>query len=233
METTLHRQLKEIYAPDELDREVRVDGFRIDGIAGNQLIEIQYGSLGAIRDKIRKLVKKHEVHIVKPLAARKYLITRTTKNGKVASSRYSPKRESFLDFFLDFVHFVNVFPHPNLTIELLLTEQEEHRIQKKQKRWRGKNHKVVDRKLVSLGESRELQTAEDLAAFLPKPLTKKRSKVEFTTADLTREADIPRWLAQKMAYCLRKTNVITTTGKQGNSLVYELKRPKRGRKRAA
>ena len=233
METTLHRQLKEIYAPDEVDREVSVDGFRIDGMVGSQLVEIQYGSLGAIRDKIRKLVVNHRVLIVKPLAARKYLATRTRKNGKVSSSRYSPKRESFYDFFLDFVHFVNVFPHKNLTIELLLTEQEEWRVAKKAKRWRGKNYRVEDRRLSSVGESRELQTIDDLIGFLPSVLRDSKKIQTFTTADLAQEADIPRWLAQKMAYCLRKTGAATVEGKQGNAIVYKVKRSRARRRRKA
>ena len=72
METTLHRQLKSLYAVDSSQQEVTVDGYRIDAIADGRLIEIQYGSLGAIRDKIQALLVNHAVLVVKPLAARKY-----------------------------------------------------------------------------------------------------------------------------------------------------------------
>ena len=51
MESTLHQQLKRMYAKDESDREVSVDGFRIDAVSGGQLIEIQCASLSAIREK--------------------------------------------------------------------------------------------------------------------------------------------------------------------------------------
>ena len=57
METTLHRQLKEHYAEDPEQIEVKLGRYRIDAIAGGELIEIQHGSLAAIRDKIRTLLE--------------------------------------------------------------------------------------------------------------------------------------------------------------------------------
>ena len=59
METSLHRQLKERYAVDGAEQEVRLDDYRIDVVSGDQLVEIQHGSLSAIRDKVRRLLKKH------------------------------------------------------------------------------------------------------------------------------------------------------------------------------
>ena len=61
---------------------------------------------------------EHDVHVVKPLAARKYLVTR--RRGKVVSARYSPSRETIYDLFYDLVHFVGVFPHPRLALEAVL-----------------------------------------------------------------------------------------------------------------
>ncbi|MFQ5734409.1 MAG: hypothetical protein ACE5KM_20920, partial [Planctomycetaceae bacterium] len=81
METTLHRQLKELYVDDVDNREVAVDGFRIDAVVDSTLIEIQCASLSAIRDKVRRLLESHDVRVVKPLAARKFLITRRRKRG--------------------------------------------------------------------------------------------------------------------------------------------------------
>jgi hypothetical protein len=45
---------------------------------------------------------------------------------------------------------------------------------------------------------------------------------QFTTADIARLSEIPRWLAQKMAYCLRQTGAITIAGKRGNAVLYTL-----------
>lgn len=215
METTLHRELKNLYATDAAGCEVTLCGFRIDAVEGDRLIEIQYGSLGAIRDKVRTLLTNHTVHIVKPLAARKYLITRTGAGGRVTSARYSPLRETHYHLFDDLVHFVNVFPHPNLTLEVILTEQEEHRIRVR-KCW-GRRYNLQDRLLRSIVSRRCLRTACDLLRLLPADLPS-----PFTTADLALAANIPRWLAQKMAYCLRKTGAAAKVGKTGNAFVYAL-----------
>jgi hypothetical protein len=216
METTLHRQLKEVYAAAPERREVTMAGFRIDAVCGDQLVEIQSASLAAIRDKVRVLLKSHAVLVVKPLAASKVLIKRERKGGQVVSQRRSPRKETIHDMFVELVHFVNVFPHPGLTLHVLLTEQEEHRVSRKSRRWRSKDYRVEDRRLLSVGQCVEFRTPADLLTLIPSTVPD-----TFTTADLAREAEIPRWLAQRMAYCLRKTNAVQIVGKSGNTLQYQ------------
>ncbi len=225
METTLHRQLKELYSPAVGQQEVAVNGYRIDAIDGDKLIEIQYGSLGAIREKIRDLLNDHDVHVVKPLAGRKYLVNRKRRGGRVHSSRYSPRRESFLDVFDDFVYFVNVFPHPRLTVELLLTEQEEHRVPGKRRRRWQKRFAVEDRILRCVNQRFVLSTRNDLLRLLGVDFT-----APMTTADIAKQCDIPRWLAQKAAYCLRKTGTADVVGKRGNALLYQVPKKTRSRR---
>ena len=40
METSLHRQLKALYAGDDGSQEVVCEGYRIDAVRGGELIEI-------------------------------------------------------------------------------------------------------------------------------------------------------------------------------------------------
>jgi len=227
MATSLHQQLKEYYVSDLSCHEVDLDGYRIDAIAPDgQLIEIQCASLSAIRDKIRKLTKCHQVTVVKPLAWKKKLLKKERSNGKVTSSRYSPAHQTLPYIFLELVHFTNVFPHPNLQLDILLTEQEETRIPAKRKTWRRK-HSVQDRRLVSVKRTISVCTAADLWEQLGISL-----EGEFTTAELAKAGDMPRWLAQKAAWCFRQMNFLEATGKQGNAIVYRRIR-KRIRRRAA
>jgi hypothetical protein len=218
METSLHRQLKALYCAKPSSQEVRLDGYRIDAVVRGRLIEIQQGSLGALRDKVRKLLDNYDVTVVKPLAARKLLVRRKRAGGAVLSSRYSPRRETIADVFSDLVHFVGVFPHPRLTLEVVLTLQEEHRAPVRKRRWRGPDFKVLDRLLVGVEERLTLKDANDLASLLPAGLAD-----VFTTEEIAREGAMPRYLAQKMAYCLRKTGAIALVGKRGNALLYERK----------
>jgi hypothetical protein len=76
---------------------------------------------------------------------------------------------------------------------------------------------VCDRALTAVIECRSLCTTADLIALLPPELP-----AEFTTADLARTGSIPRWLAQRAAYCLRQTKAAEVAGKQGNAWVYRL-----------
>ena len=71
METSLHRQLKQLYAGDDGPVEMRLGKYRVDAIVGEQLIEIQHASLASIRDKIRRLCHDHPALVVKPIVARK------------------------------------------------------------------------------------------------------------------------------------------------------------------
>src|SRR5271157_4768736 len=82
METSLHRELKLLYAGRQARYEVSLAGNRIDAIARGRLIEIQHGSLGAIRDKIRNLLESHRVTIVKPIIATKVLVKKAAKGGE-------------------------------------------------------------------------------------------------------------------------------------------------------
>ncbi|MCR9198168.1 MAG: hypothetical protein NXI04_05965 [Planctomycetaceae bacterium] len=228
MATSLHQQLKLHYVADESQHEIDLDGYRIDAIdEQDRLIEVQCASLLAIRDKIRKLTKKHKVVVVKPLAARKKLLKKERRNGKVVSSRYSPARQSLPWIFQELVHFTKAFPHPNLQLDILLTEQEEVRVPAKRKTWR-RRHSVQDRRLVEVQQTVSLSTVKDLWNSLEADVPK-----VFTTADLAREGAMPRWLAQKAAYCFREMGHIEMCGKQGNAIEYQLKKRRNRRKKSA
>lgn len=217
METSLHRELKEFYCDYDAGREVSVRGYRIDAVVDGVLIEIQQASLAALRRKTRALLETHPVTVVKPLSALKTIVRLKRRNGPVVARRTSPRHETIHDIFQDLVHFVDVFPHPRLTLEVLLTEQEETRVPKRKRWFRSKDYSVADRRLVAVRSRHTFQTAADLARLLPPGLDER-----FTTADIARLAGIPRWLAQKMAYCLRQTGAITTVGKCRRAILYTL-----------
>ncbi len=217
METSLHRELKEFYCDDPRGREVEVDGYRIDAIVEGTLVEIQQASLAAIRRKTKDLLSGHDVVVVKPLAANTTILRLARNSGPVASRRTSPRHETVYDLFQELVHFVDVYPHPRLTLEVLLVEQEETRIPRRKRWFRGKDYMLADRRLVGICERHVFRTAADLGRLLPVGL-----EDPFTTADVARLAHIPRWLAQKLAYCLRRTGALTTAGKRRNAVLYAL-----------
>jgi len=218
METSLHRDLKMRYAGDGARFEVPLGKYRIDVVSGNRLVEIQHGSLVAIRDKVRRLLEDHDVMVVKPIVVRKRLVKQARKGGRVVQRRMSPKRGRLLDLFDELIYFTRVFPHRRLTLDVPLVDVEEWRYPGHGRRWRWRenDHQVEDQKLLAIREVRRLQTASDLTGLiscsLPRP---------FHTGHLADSLAIERWVAQRIAYCLRKIGTVRQVGKQRNALLYE------------
>ncbi len=225
MATKLHEQIKEHYVANLERHEVVIGGFRIDAIdRRGRLIEVQCASLSAIGKKVRTLVEDHHVIVVKPLAARKKLVTLHRKGGDVVSSRFSPMRQTVAHVFMELVHF-GVFPHPRLQLDILLTEQEEIRVPPTARSSWKKKYSVEERTLVSVQRHVKLKTAVDLWKALDIELPP-----EFTTADLVEASGMPRWLAQKAAWCFRRMEFFDICGKRGNAVVYRLAKAVRIRK---
>ena len=224
METSLHRALKLLYAQDEEHTEVLVDGFRIDAVSHEQLVEIQHGSLAAIRDKIGTLLSRHRVLVVKPIVATKRLVKQDARGGKIISTRLSPKQGQLLDLFDELVHFTQVFPHRRLVLEAVLVDVEEWRYpgHGRRRRWRVNDFQIEDQKLIGVRTTCRLQTSADLRRLLPADLPR-----PFHTGHLTELLCIPRCQAQRIAYCLRNCGAARELGKAGNTRLYELRKPRR------
>jgi hypothetical protein len=223
METTLHRQLKERYAIDGALMEQRVGRYRIDVVQRDQLVEVQLASLTAIRDKIAALLKTHDVLVVKPIIAGKVLIKRRRRGGHVVSRRRSPKRRTLLDLFDELVHFTRVFPHRRLTLEVPLVEIEEWRYPGHgRRRWRrDDDFQIEDQRLVEVIAIHKFHAAADLCQMLPPSLPK-----PFHTGHIADGLGVERWVAQRMAYCLRQTGAVQSVGKQRGAWLYERRRRK-------
>ena len=195
-----------------------VGGYRIDAVTRGRLIEIQHGSLGAIRDKIRNLLESHRVTIVKPIIASKVLVKTAVKGGEVLARRLSPKRGQLLDLFDEMVYFTNIFPHRGLTLEVLLVEIEEWRYpgHGRRRRWRENDHEVEDQRLVAIRGKHRLRTAADLARLVRCPLPS-----PFHTAHMAESLGVRRWSAQRIVYCLQRMGSLRLAGKEGNARLYQ------------
>ena len=220
METSLHRQLKEFYAAGDAQVEARLGGYRIDVVADDRLVEIQHGSLAAIRDKIAALLRnKHRVLVVKPIVARKHIVRLDRKGGRILGRRASPKQGRVLDLFHEMVYFTRVFPHRNLTLEVPLVDIDEWRYpgHGRRRRWRKNDYVVQDQQLLQITETHRFEAGEDLLGLLPAGLPS-----PFHTGDLAELLGVRRWIAQRIAYCLRKMQIAEQIGKKGNACLYEL-----------
>lgn len=218
METSLHRALKRLYSGDAAASEVPLGKYRIDAKVGERLFEIQHGSLASIRDKIRHLLESHDVTVVKPVVVRKRIVKLAKRGGQVLHRRMSPKRGRAVHVFEELVHFTRLFPHERLTVEIPLVEMEEWRYpgHGRRRRWREGDFIIEDQRLIQIDRTYRIQTSQDLCGLvdceLPTP---------FHTGHLAEGMDIPRWIAQRVAYTLRQTGGIHPIDKEGNTILYE------------
>ncbi len=229
METSLHRQLKQRYARGRASTEVPLGKYRIDVVSRGTLVEIQHGSLAAIRDKVADLLTDHRVLVVKPIVARKLIVKQDAQGGNVLSRRKSPKRGRLLDLFEELVYFTRVFPHPRLSLEVVLVDVEEWRYpgHGRRRRRRDRDHQIEDQRLVEVREEHRFRTAGDLLKLIPPGLPS-----PFHTGHLAAALEVDRPVAQRIAYCLRKIGAFRQMGKQGNTLMYRLARAKQKRSAA-
>ncbi len=213
-EGPLHASLKRWYAEPGDRIEEPVEGFVVDIVRGDLLIEIQTGSFSSMKRKLTSLLDDHAVRLVHPIAAEKWIV-KLDDRGEVLSRRRSPKRGEVVDIFGELVAFPDLIAHRNLTIDVLLVGVEEARRFDAEKAWRRKGWVVEERRLVEVIDRVAVRSPECLASFLPL-----EAPGEFTTADLAAGLGRPRRLAQQMAYCLRHAGVIEAVAKKGNAVVY-------------
>lgn len=212
-ETALHAALKRVVAPHGSLFEVDVDGYVVDVVSGDQLIEVQTRGLGKLKTKLGALLPTHRVRLVVPVAQRLYLV-KESANGPLR--RLSPKRGSRLTLFSELVSLPTLLEHPNAEIELLLTVQTEHRRLHEGRARRRRGWITVGRELESVTERLILREPTDLLALIPPGLSG-----PFTSADLAGHAQVTMRLAQQTAYCLMHQGLLAVVGKVGNRRLYD------------
>lgn len=213
-EGALHAGLKRWLARPGDRFEAPVDGFVIDVVRGDLLIEIQTGGCAPLRPKLERLLQRHRVRLVLPVP-RTRTIVRLDDDGATLSKRRSPKTGLLVDVFARLVSIPRLLAHPGLELELLETWETEQRVFRAGRARRRKGWVVVGRDLVDVVERNLVRGPDDLAALLP-PLLPER----FTTADVERAAAVPRATAQQMLYCLAVAGAIARVDKKGNAWVY-------------
>jgi hypothetical protein len=192
-EGSLHAALKQRYARPGDQFEVGLEGMIIDLVrAGNELVEVQTGSVGAMGSKLDRLLSSYQVLVVHPIPVETILV----RNGH--ADRRSPKKGSVLDIFAELVSIPTLIDHPNLTIDVVLTREERVKVEDPTMRRRRGGWRTVDRRLVEVIDVHRLSGADDLDEFVPTGLPE-----IFTTADLARCGRFRRNTAQQIAYCMK------------------------------
>ena len=135
--------------------------------------------------------------------------------------RRSPKHDSVFAVFDGLTSIPTLLDHPNLTIDVVMTVEEDVRVKdsgtgnRGRRRRYGRGWTRIDRRLVEVARTHRLTSMADLFALvdagLPEP---------FTTLDLARAMRSTRRLGQQAAFCFREAGVSEICGKASNALLY-------------
>jgi hypothetical protein len=215
-EQSIHEQLKERYSEGNLVEE-SVEGYIIDVVREGLLIEIQTGNFSGIKSKLKDLLGNHRVRLVHPIPYMKWII-KLDENGNRVSRRRSPKRGRVEEVFYELIYISNVCNHLNFELEVILVDAEEFWIDDGKGSWRRKNWSIHDRRLLQIREKHLFGVSNDYIKLLPGDLPER-----FTARELSRHKGIKLRLAQKMVYCLRRMDILKTSGRKGRANLYKIK----------
>jgi hypothetical protein len=214
-EGPLHAALKDWYAGPDDRLEVPVDGFLVDIVRGDLLIEVQTSNVSAIRDKLRQLAGGHRVRLVYPIAREKWIVRLPETGDEPLGRRKSPKRGALEDVFGELVSLPRLLARPGFSVEAVLIQEEEVRRYDPERAWRRRHWVTEERRLLGVLEGHLFETPSDLCALMPEGLEE-----PFTTADLAAALERTRHEARQMAYCLREMGAIEQVGRERRGILY-------------
>jgi len=214
-ERSLHASIKKMYETADSQSEVNLDGYVVDVVQGDVLIEVQTRNFNAIKGKLFKLMKSHRVKLVYPIPIEKWVIRQSLDGKRELGRRRSPKKMGFANVFEELVSIPTFVPHRNFSIEVLLIREEEVRVKNGNGSWRKRGWSSTDRRLLDVVDRHTYSEPKDFLHLIPDTIEQ-----PFSTAGLAEAMGITKRLAQKVAYCLRKMNVLKLVGKERNAHLY-------------
>ena len=247
-ESPLHAALKELYAAENGGKTEQI----IEGsssiadvlLPDGSVIEIQTGSISALKEKISCLISKNRrVTIVRPVAIEKTIVT-VDGDGNVLSKKRSPKRETVYSVFRGMTKLAGMIPNDLLTIEILLTRISERRmvtdepVQLENKSRRHLRKWIpLGKELVSVEGKKTLRTEEDYLSLIPESVPEPftageiaEAVLEFGTDPFSGETmtagarkDAAKG-ARMVLWLLRKCGIAREAGKKGRSKSYEVRK---------
>jgi hypothetical protein len=217
-ESGLHSSLKAWYARPGDEAEVKLEGCVADLIRGDTVVEIQTHHFYAIKRKLERLAAARPVRLVYPIALERWIVRVEADQQTVLGRRKSPRRGQAVHVFDELVSFPELLSHPNFTLEVLLTREEEIRCPwsgPRRGRWK-REWQVCDRRLLEVADSVVLTSPADCLRLLPAGLPR-----PFSNRALAGGLRQPMRLAARMTYCLRRMGAIAALGKVGRAIVYD------------
>ena len=214
-ESNLHSALKQEYSGTDTVHESLIDGYVVDVVQNDTVIEIQTGSFTKIRSKISDLLPRYRVKLVYPIAVEKTIVVHDSKMENILYKRKSPKKGELIDISNEIMHIPDLITHPNFCLEVLFTKEEEIRSADGRGSWRRKGISILDRKLLDIVKRVSFDHYRDYLMLLPDSLPS-----TFTNRQLSDLMKKPVNKIRKLTYSLKKIGLLEVTGKKGNAHLF-------------
>ncbi len=215
-EKSLHAALREWCARPGDQFEVKIENYIIDIVRDELLIEIQTRNFSALKNKLKNLVRQHPVQLIFPIATEKWIVT-LDGNNNLVQRRKSPKNGRAIDIFHELVRFPELMTEENFNLVVVYVQLEEIRKNDGKGSWRRKGISQLDQKLLSIIDHKIYAKPADFLSFLPTNIPN-----QFSNFLLAQTMKIPVAKIRRMTYCLRKMDVISVVGKEGNLLIFQI-----------
>jgi hypothetical protein len=176
-EKSLHASLKQWYAKPGDMLEAPLDGYVVDILRGNHVIEIQTGNFASISRKLRALTQHYRVTLVYPIVIERWILQLpSTVHGRPMRRR-SPKRFRRDGLFPELVSFPDLLQCMNFSLVVAFIQEEEVRRLKGNPSGLRRASVTIERRLVGVVGRHRFETP--LRSVVPHPLGTSRTVSDF------------------------------------------------------
>lgn len=212
-ERTLHQYLKYYFCNDSIFHEQKCNGYIVDILKDDQIIEIQTSSFNAMRKKLETLLKTHKITIVYPIILERILYN-FNDSGELENIRKSPKKEHPLKIGKELYKINHLLNNKNLSFIGVVLKIFEERIpyinRYKQKRMTRINQ--IPYELVEI-INLDSKTLSSLIPF----------DTEFDASMFKKKIKLSPRDTSSTLLALRALNVIEVIRKEGKKYIYKIK----------
>lgn len=213
-ERTLHQYLKYYFCPDAKNHEQKCNGYIVDILKDNQIIEIQTSSFNTMRKKLEALLENYSITIVYPIIQERTLYN-FNESGELESIRKSPKREHPLKIGKELYKINHLLNNKNLSFIGVILKVYEERIPYIN-RYKQKRMTRINQIPYELVEIINLKSASDFKHIIP-------FEEEFTAADFKSKIKLSKRDSSACLLALRTLNAIEIARKDGKKYIYQIK----------
>lgn len=221
-EKTVHSVLKYYYAPNPLYHEKKIASYVADICVDGEIFEIQTRNFHTLRNKLTVFLQEHDVTIIYPIAAIKWIQWIDMDTGELSPKRKSPKKGTIYHIIPELYKIRTFLQNPNLHFILSFLEIEEHKYLNGWSKDKKRGATRADGFPTDIVKEVYLSSIADYTVFLPETLPE-----IFSSKDFSKTAHISLAYAQKTLLLLHDLHLVKRIGKKGNLYLYSTNIPEK------